>query len=278
MIAHRLRAATLAATAIAVALCAPPARAATIGNLAPVGTPAGCASCTFLQRDVAPTSPSYLVPEGAWTVTDWSASGGHSEGTARLAILRPTGDPGRYLVAARSEPETVPASRVGRFATEIGVVGGDVVGLQAGADGNVPGISPGSDGDVTWALSGDPGAATTVGAGTPFPATPLPSTRVNVLATLRQDTTPPETSITKRPRNRTRKYLHHYRFVSSDPDALFECKLDRHAYRPCLSPHKVQPKRGRHRFRVRAADTAGNVDPTPASDRFKIVGRRFSRR
>jgi hypothetical protein len=33
----------------------------------------------------------------------------------------------------------------------------------------------------------------------------------------------------------------------------------------------VQPKIGRHLFRVRATDAAGNADPTPAKDRFKIV-------
>jgi hypothetical protein len=29
-------------------------------------------------------------------------------------------------------------------------------------------------------------------------------------------------------------------------------------------------KRGRHRFAVRAADTAGNLDATPATDSWKV--------
>ncbi|HET7507256.1 MAG TPA: hypothetical protein VFJ53_02755 [Solirubrobacterales bacterium] len=51
---------------------------------------------------------------------------------------------------------------------------------------------------------------------------------------------------------------------SSEPGTRFECKLDRRAYAPCTSPKTLKLKVGKHVFRVRASDAAGNVDETPA--------------
>jgi hypothetical protein len=51
---------------------------------------------------------------------------------------------------------------------------------------------------------------------------------------------------------------------SSEPGARFECKLDRRSYAPCASPKTLKLKAGKHVFRVRAIDAAGNVDGTPA--------------
>jgi hypothetical protein len=40
----------------------------------------------------------------------------------------------------------------------------------------------------------------------------------------------------------------------------------------CSSPFKVKRlDPGKHKFRVRATDAAGNTDSTPAVDRFKVV-------
>ena len=46
---------------------------------------------------------------------------------------------------------------------------------------------------------------------------------------------------------------------------MFECKRDGRAYSECSSPKKISGlSGGKHTFRVRAIDEAGNVDPTPA--------------
>jgi streptogramin lyase len=83
--------------------------------------------------------------------------------------------------------------------------------------------------------------------------------------------TPPETTITKRPPNKSKKRQVKFRFTASEPGASFRCKLDRRPFRPCNSPHKLRHlKRGRHTFKVRAVDAAGNADPSPARDKFKI--------
>ena len=40
-----------------------------------------------------------------------------------------------------------------------------------------------------------------------------------------------------------------------------------------VSPKKVKHlDEGKHKFKVRAVDGAGNVDPTAAKDKFKVVG------
>lgn len=85
------------------------------------------------------------------------------------------------------------------------------------------------------------------------------------------DTTPPETEITKQPRNKSGRNRIVYRFTS-EPGATFLCKLDRRPLAPCTSPFKKKVKDGKHRFSVQAADQAGNVDPTPDRDRFRVVG------
>ncbi len=86
------------------------------------------------------------------------------------------------------------------------------------------------------------------------------------------DTTPPETKITKKPKKRIEKRKAKVRFRSSEPGSSFECKLDRKRFKPCDSPRKLKRlKRRKHRFKVRAIDVAGNVDPTPAKARFRVL-------
>ena len=87
------------------------------------------------------------------------------------------------------------------------------------------------------------------------------------------DADPPETTITKRAPNKTGKHKVKFKFTSDEPGSTFECKLDKKRYKPCSSPKKLKRlKRGKHKFKVRAIDTAGNVDPSAAKDKFKVVG------
>lgn len=94
------------------------------------------------------------------------------------------------------------------------------------------------------------------------------------------DTVPPRTRITRAPANRTKKPKAKYRFTSSEPDSTFECSLKGKGLKrsvkrfgDCDSPQNYRRlKRGKFRFRVRAIDAAGNADPTPAKDRFRVVG------
>lgn len=57
---------------------------------------------------------------------------------------------------------------------------------------------------------------------------------------------------------------------SSEPGARFECKLDRRPYAACASPKTLRLKVGKHVFRVRGIDAAGNADGTPAKASIRI--------
>ena len=99
--------------------------------------------------------------------------------------------------------------------------------------------------------------------------TPLPGLRLVASAA----PTPPETTLTKGAPKRTRKSKARFRFVSDEAGSTFECKQDRKPWTPCTSPTKVTGlDEGKHRFRVRAIDAAGNVDPTPAKSKYRVVG------
>jgi hypothetical protein len=83
-----------------------------------------------------------------------------------------------------------------------------------------------------------------------------------------KDTAPPETSIDrKKVGGRTVVF----RFSSSEQGSTFLCRLDRKPYRSCESPTRYQRlDDGRHTFRVKARDAAGNEDAQPARKRFRI--------
>jgi len=89
------------------------------------------------------------------------------------------------------------------------------------------------------------------------------------------DATPPESTITKAPRKlklkgtkKTAKAT--FEFKADDPAATLECKLDARSFAPCTSPKTVKLKKGRHTFSVRATDSLGNVEPTPATKTVKV--------
>jgi len=89
------------------------------------------------------------------------------------------------------------------------------------------------------------------------------------------DTNPPNMSTTKLKVN-SAKLKATVTFTGTDPvpSSLpldFKCKIDKKPYRACGSPKTYKHlKVGKHKFRVKASDAAGNVDPTPAVKRFRI--------
>jgi hypothetical protein len=84
------------------------------------------------------------------------------------------------------------------------------------------------------------------------------------------DTTPPGTTITSGPKDKTKKKTATFEFTGTDARAVanFQCSLDGGAFATCTSPHTVKVKKGKHTFEVRAVDQAGNVG-APASDSWK---------
>lgn len=82
----------------------------------------------------------------------------------------------------------------------------------------------------------------------------------------------PETVITGAPKGKTHSTTVKFRFSSDMPGSTFECKLDKKPFKKCKSPRKYKGlKPGKHVFKVRAIDAAGNVDGSPAKKKFRIL-------
>ena len=85
--------------------------------------------------------------------------------------------------------------------------------------------------------------------------------------------TPPGTVIRKAPRRETKRDDAGFRFKATERGSRFECSRDHSPYRPCEAPKRYRHlAAGRHVFKVRAADVAGNVDPTTASYHWRVLG------
>ena len=88
------------------------------------------------------------------------------------------------------------------------------------------------------------------------------------------DVKPPQTRILNHPprlietSRRVRRVV--FRFAANEAGATFRCRLDRGAFRPCLSPRAYRLRPGSHTIRIFAIDPAGNRDRSPVSLEFRI--------
>jgi hypothetical protein len=92
-----------------------------------------------------------------------------------------------------------------------------------------------------------------------------------------EDCTPPNSTITEMPKDKTTKKTATFGFTSNKPGSSFQCSVDGRAakaFSPCTSPFTVKVKKGVHNFQVRAIDAVGNVETTPAEDDWKVKKKR----
>jgi Domain of unknown function (DUF1929) len=102
-------------------------------------------------------------------------------------------------------------------------------------------------------------------------ADPTPATHTWIVNPAAPDTTPPETTITYGPMSTTANTAR-FEFSSSEPGGSFSCRLDGGAWGPCFSPTDYSGLGvAAHTFSVRAADPAGNVDPSPALWSWEVL-------
>jgi hypothetical protein len=88
------------------------------------------------------------------------------------------------------------------------------------------------------------------------------------------DTTAPNTTITAGPSGITKTTYADLSFQSSEPESTFACRLDGGAWSPCTSPKRYSGLAdGHHTFEVRATDSTGQADPSPASMTWTIRSR-----
>jgi hypothetical protein len=179
---------------------------------------------------------------------------------------------------AALELDEAPAATVAQLkqaqtqtATSVGAFGLDAVGtglLNASAAlGQLHGSNPG--GGTAAGPGFPPPACPPVPKSTPAPATPPPPA-----APLAVEPSAPSTSFAQRP-NRIVKAHGRAAFVSfrfrSDQEGSFFCSIDGAAFRSCHRKLARWFKLGSHTVRVAARNSAGEVDPTPAAFRFKVV-------
>jgi hypothetical protein len=80
------------------------------------------------------------------------------------------------------------------------------------------------------------------------------------------DTTAPETTVSSGPSGTTTATGASLGFSASESGSTFECKLDSGSWASCGSPKSYTGLNvGSHQFSVRATDTAGNTDASPAT-------------
>ncbi|MEW6775200.1 MAG: hypothetical protein AB1405_02830 [Bdellovibrionota bacterium] len=85
------------------------------------------------------------------------------------------------------------------------------------------------------------------------------------------DTGAPDTAIDANPSDPSNDPTGDFTFSSPDGTATFECKVDSGSFAACTSPFATASlSDGTHTFQVRAKDSAGNTDPTPASYTWDI--------
>ncbi len=82
---------------------------------------------------------------------------------------------------------------------------------------------------------------------------------------------PVDTKITGGPQGRVRSTSASFSFTSNRSSVTFVCSLDGGSYTTCASPKAYYGlAAGYHTIRVRARDSAGNLDPTPAMRKWRV--------
>jgi hypothetical protein len=294
---------TIILIAVGASFAAAPAADATTVTIGQVDTPAqataigSCGNCNFVVSSTGAGSPSYVVPPGSWVLTSFSTQEDSTASTGfRFFLAEPAGG-SDYTLRALSDPFPTAADTLNTYPGQIPVQPGWVLGVRTGTAG-VASRNSGDANDVLR-LYDNTNVGTTVAAGGS-----LDMVELNASASLESDcdsdglgddtqdpqlTGPncppppqpepqpqlgdfnaPNATITKGPKDKTKKKTATFEFTGTDTRAVsgFECKLDAGPFAPCTSPHTVKVKKGKHTFQVQAIDQAGNIG-APATDTWK---------
>src|SRR6476646_1375392 len=85
------------------------------------------------------------------------------------------------------------------------------------------------------------------------------------------DTTAPTVKITKAPKAKSKSTTAKFKLKANEAGSTCQCKLDKGKFKNCRSPKTYKKlKPGKHVFKVRATDKAGNVGK-PATKKFKVL-------
>jgi hypothetical protein len=284
--------------------------AAQIGTTFP-GPNLSCGAATVVQS----TSPggSYAAPS-AGVITSWSFHAGTTAPTLlKFKMARPAGV-NTFTIVGESPPKTPAAGVLNTYTdVRIPVLAGDVIGYYTEVGPSFTGCGKADAGFAFHDHDGDVAPGTTDSYGPSSPSFQLDFSAVlepdadndgfgdesqdncPTIANPNQadndadgignvcdstpdgepDATAPNATITRGPKDKTKKKSATFEFTGTDARAVasFQCRLDGGAFATCTSPHTVKVKKGKHTFEVRAVDQAGNVG-APASDTWKRKKRR----
>jgi hypothetical protein len=267
------------------------------------------AGYNWVQTSVSSGTP-YEVPAGGGVITRWQYRGGSpNPGSGRLQVWTPPTGGANFTLVGRSELVAFSAGVLSDSPTRVPVSGGELLGMRMHTFMDGCSFNPGVGGNVLNYEGGGasdpvPGETRTLASeGTsgafrlPLTATLEPDADRDGFGDETQDqcptdastqgacptsldTDPPETEITKSPANQSNKSKAKYKFTSDESGSSFECalkggRLDEAVknFGDCDSPRTYKYlDRAKFKFQVRAIDASGNVDPTPAKDKFKVVG------
>lgn len=270
--------------------------ATTIGQAPPtLGTPGNCDASALVQTSVS-SGPDYVAPSSG-IITSWRSS---LNGTVEFSTFRPAPEAGSFQRIS-ADPRTGNGTLT-TFNARVPVLAGDRIGLRPTASSTNCLFATGDNDDVVGI-----GGVSPVG-GPPETYSPGPASRLNLAAVIEadadgdgfgdetqdgcptdattqaacptgSDTTAPDTTITSGPKKTDSRKVK-FGFASSEAGSTFRCKLTGKGvekdslkqFAPCKSKKTYKRlKPGKYTFFVVASDAAGNVDPTPAKQRFKIV-------
>jgi hypothetical protein len=160
------------------------AKTLTLGSFGPAYT-GDCSSCALFARKSDTGEPSYKVPAGNWTITEWAARGSLSgSGHARLQVWRATGTPGQFKLVKESTREKVAQDGKAFFATNLKVKGGDLLGIRT-YTGVASGYHTENSVDSSWIVNCNPsGVGQLAGKDSECPLTKFPGDLTNIKAKL----------------------------------------------------------------------------------------------
>jgi hypothetical protein len=195
-----------------------------------------------------------IVPPAFSSATKTSAEGSGAEPNGTIRVFRKSSSAAGELQSFLGEAE---ADGSGNWKVTYSVPGGTIVAAtqtkQGGGTSELSTATVPSDPSTGGSGSGIGGGNTKGG--------PPPTT----------DTKAPTAMITKGPKAKSTSTTAKFKFTSNESGSRFECKLDKGKFKKCKSPKTYKKlKLGKHVFKVRAIDKAGNVGK-PVKRQFTVV-------
>jgi CSLREA domain-containing protein len=203
-----------------------------------------------------------IEPPSITTALQSSASGKATPGATVRVFRKAKAEVGElqaFLTEAVADGSgswkaTYPTIATGTLVTATQTVSGGtselVAAVSSAVDPSTGGGGNGSDGDKACSFSSSscPGG----------PANPPPT---------------PQTKIASGPKGESHNTTAKFAFTSTVKGSTFQCKLDKGKFKTCKSPKKYKGlKPGKHVFQVRAVNSSGKADPTPAKRKFTVLG------